>query len=187
VKLALHSLPTAFAEVDVLVNNAGLALGLAKAQEADWADWDTMIATNIRAVSFMTQQLLPGMVARNRGHIVNIGSVAGTYPYPGGNMYAASKAFVEQLSLALRADLHGTRVRVTNLEPGAVETEFSSVRFKGDSERANKVYAGLEALTANDIADLVRYVINLPERVNINRVEVMSIAQSFAGFSFDRK
>ncbi len=184
---ACASLPEAFAEVDVLVNNAGLALGMEKATSASLDDWDTMIDTNVTALVHVVRHVLPGMVARNRGHIVNMGSVAGTYPYPGGNVYGATKAFVEQFSLNLRADLAGTRVRVTNLEPGMVETEFSQVRFKGDAEKAASVYRGLEALTARDIAEVVRFCTELPERVNVNRLELMSVAQSFAGFTLDRK
>jgi 3-hydroxy acid dehydrogenase / malonic semialdehyde reductase len=187
VRAALTSLPESHREIDVLVNNAGLALGMAKAQDSTWEDWSTMIETNVRALTFVTHLLLPGMVKRNRGHVVNLGSVAGTYPYQGGNVYAATKAYVEQFTLALRADLHGTRVRVTNIEPGVVATEFSETRFKGDSERASKVYEGLEALTAQDIAETVAYVVDLPERVNVNRLELMSVAQSFAGFVLDRK
>jgi 3-hydroxy acid dehydrogenase / malonic semialdehyde reductase len=187
VRRALAALPHAHAEIDVLVNNAGLALGMAKAQESTWEDWSTMIETNVRALTFITHLLLPSMVKRNRGHVVNLGSVAGTYPYQGGNVYAATKAYVEQFTLALRADLHGTRVRVTNIEPGMVATEFSETRFKGDRERASKVYEGLEALTAQDIAETVAYVVDLPDRVNVNRLELMSVAQSFAGFVLDRK
>jgi 3-hydroxy acid dehydrogenase / malonic semialdehyde reductase len=183
---AVASLPSAFAAVSILVNNAGLALGIAKAQDAVPEDWDTMIDTNVRGFMHVTRLLLPAMVARNAGHIVHMGSVAGSYPYAGGNVYGATKAFVEQFSLNLRADLAGTRVRVTNIEPGAVHTEFSTVRYKGDTEQAAKVYAGLEALTADDIADVVTYVTGLPERVNVNRLELMSIAQSFAGFTFQR-
>ncbi len=184
---ACESLPPGFAEVDVLVNNAGLALGMEKAAAASLDDWDTMIDTNVTALVHVVRHVLPGMVARNRGHIVNMGSVAGTYPYPGGNVYGATKAFVEQFSLNLRADLAGTRVRVTNLEPGMVETEFSQVRFKGDAEKAASVYRGVEALTAADIAEVVRFCTELPERVNVNRLELMSVAQSFAGFTLDRK
>lgn len=184
---ACETLPPAFAEVDVLVNNAGLALGMEKATAASLDDWDTMIDTNVTALVHVVRHVLPGMVARNRGHIVNMGSVAGTYPYPGGNVYGATKAFVEQFSLNLRADLAGSRVRVTNLEPGMVETEFSQVRFKGDAEKAASVYRGLEALTAADIAEVVRFCTELPERVNVNRLELMSVAQSFAGFTLDRK
>jgi 3-hydroxy acid dehydrogenase / malonic semialdehyde reductase len=187
VRRQLSALPEEFREIDVLVNNAGLALGMAKAQESEWQDWSTMIETNVRALTFMTHLLLPDMVKRKRGHVVNLGSVAGTYPYQGGNVYAATKAYVEQFTLALRADLHGTRVRVTNIEPGMVATDFSEVRFKGDRARADKVYEGLEALTAQDIAETVAYVVDLPERVNVNRLELMSVAQSFAGFVLDRK
>jgi 3-hydroxy acid dehydrogenase / malonic semialdehyde reductase len=187
IQQAIASLPPEFAQVEVLVNNAGLALGLEKAPTADLADWDTMLDTNVRALVHVTRHVLPGMVARNRGHIVNMGSVAGTYPYSGGNVYGATKAFVEQFSLHLRADLIGTRVRVTNIEPGMVATEFSEVRFKGDSEKAKAVYQGFEPLTAADIGDVVRYVVSLPERVNVNRLELMSVDQAFAGFSVHRK
>jgi 3-hydroxy acid dehydrogenase / malonic semialdehyde reductase len=174
-------------EADVLVNNAGLALGMGKAHDADLADFDTMIDTNVRGLVHVTRHLLPHMVKRNCGHIVMLGSVAGSYPYPGGNVYGATKAFVEQFALGLRADLHGSRVRVTNIEPGMVETEFSDVRFKGDAAKAEAAYEKLEALTSEDIADVIAYCIDAPERVNINRIELMSIAQSFAGFAFDRK
>ncbi|MFO0664783.1 MAG: SDR family NAD(P)-dependent oxidoreductase [Polyangiaceae bacterium] len=183
---AIADLPPAFRDVDVLVNNAGLALGVDKAQNASGDDWDVMIDTNVRAFVHVTRLLLPGMVERNRGHIIAMGSVAGTYPYPGATVYGASKAFTEQFALMLRADLHGTRVRVTSIEPGAVETGFSEVRFKGDKSKAADVYRGLEALTAKDIADVVCFCADLPERVNVNRLELMSIAQSFAGFAFHR-
>jgi 3-hydroxy acid dehydrogenase / malonic semialdehyde reductase len=186
IETAFASLPAAFTEVEILINNAGLALGLEKAPAASLSDWDTMIDTNVRALVHLTRHVLPGMVARNRGHIVNMGSVAGTYPYPGGNVYGATKAFVEQFSLHLRADLTGSRVRVTNIEPGMVATEFSEVRFKGDREKAKAVYTGFEPLTAEDIADAVRYVVTLPERVNVNRLELMSVDQSFAGFAVHR-
>lgn len=183
---ALAALPDAFRDIDVLVNNAGLALGIEKAQDANADDWDVMIDTNVRAFAHVTRLVLPGMVKRNKGHIIAMGSVAGSYPYTGGSVYGASKAFTEQFSLMLRADLTGTRVRVTSIEPGAVETSFSEVRFKGDKAKADAVYQGLEALTAEDIADVVRYCADLPDRVNINRIELMSIAQSFAGFTFQR-
>ena len=183
---AVRVLPDAFSQVDVLVNNAGLALGLDKAQTANGDDWDVMIDTNVRAFAHMTRLVLPGMVKRNKGHIIAMGSVAGTYPYAGASVYGASKAFTEHFSLMLRADLAGTRVRVTSIEPGAVETAFSEVRFKGDKAKASEVYRGLEALTAADIAEVIRFCADLPDRVNINRLELMSIAQSFGGFTFQR-
>jgi 3-hydroxy acid dehydrogenase / malonic semialdehyde reductase len=188
VERAVASLPPAFAEVDVLVNNAGLALGLAPAQSADLDDWDTMIDTNVKGVVYLTRALLPGMVARKRGHIVNIGSVAGSYPYSGGNIYGATKAFVHQFSLNLRCDLHGTGVRVTCLEPGLVEgTEFSDVRFKGDREKASKVYAGTQALTPEDIAAAIEWVTSQPPHVNVNTIELTPVSQSFAGFQIFRE
>lgn len=183
---AIAELPEAFRQIDVLVNNAGLALGLDKAQTASGDDWDVMIDTNVRAFAHVTRLVLPGMVSRNKGHIIAMGSVAGSYPYAGAAVYGASKAFTEHFSLMLRADLIGTRVRVTSIEPGAVETAFSEVRFKGDKTKASEVYRGLEALTATDIADVIRFCADLPERVNINRLELMSIAQSFGGFTFQR-
>lgn len=179
VAAAFSSLPVEFAEVDLLVNNAGLALGLEPAHEAKLEDWDTMVDTNIKGVMYCTRALLPGMVARNSGHVVNVGSVAGSWPYPGGNVYGATKAFVQQFSRNLRADLLGTAVRVTNIEPGMAETEFSKVRFKGDEEKAQRVYLGTEALLPEDVADVVVWVASLPPRVNINNVEMMSVNQAW--------
>lgn len=173
------SLPDAWREVDVLVNNAGLALGLDPAQKASLADWDQMVATNVTGVLHLTHALLPGMVARDRGHIVNLGSTAANYPYPGGHVYGASKAFVKQFSLNLRADLVGTGVRVTDLEPGLVGgTEFSTVRFGGDAARAASVYAGTTPLSADDIAEAAAWVISLPAHMNINRMEIMPTCQA---------
>jgi len=183
---AFSSLPPAFAEVDLLVNNAGLALGLEPAHKASLDDWDTMVDTNVKGVMYCTRALLPGMVLRNRGHVVNIGSVAGSWPYPGGNVYGASKAFVQQFSRNLRADLLGTAVRVTHIAPGMAETEFSKVRFKGDDEQAHRVYAGTEPLLPQDIADIVTWVSSVPARVNINSVEVMSVNQSWGPFAVHR-
>jgi 3-hydroxy acid dehydrogenase/malonic semialdehyde reductase len=180
------ALPDDWRDIDALINNAGLALGLGPAQEANIADWDRMVATNVTGLLHMTRALLPGMVARDRGHVVNLGSVAGTYPYPGGSVYGASKAFVEQFSLNLRADLLGKRVRVTNVEPGMAETEFSLVRFKGDEARARAVYQGMPPLTAADVAEAVFWCATLPAHVNVNRLELMSVMQSFAGFSVKR-
>jgi 3-hydroxy acid dehydrogenase/malonic semialdehyde reductase len=180
------SLPPEFAAVDVLVNNAGLALGLEPAQRADLDDWDTMIDTNCRGLVTMTRAVLPGMVERDRGHVVNIGSIAGYWPYAGGNVYGATKAFVRQFSFNLRADLLGTRVRVTDIEPGLAETEFSLVRFKGDAERAAKVYAGLQPLTGDDIAEACFWCATQPSHVNVNRLELMPTCQAFAGLAVKR-
>jgi 3-hydroxy acid dehydrogenase/malonic semialdehyde reductase len=181
------SLPPAFAEVDVLVNNAGLALGLEPAQDASLDEWQQMIDTNCTGLVYVTGALLPGMLARRRGHVVNMGSIAATYPYPGGNVYGASKAFVRQFSLGLRADLHGTGVRVSCLEPGLVGgTEFSEVRFAGDAERAAGLYAGTQPLTPEDIAACVEWVTSQPPHVNVNFVELMPVAQSFGPLPVDR-
>ncbi|MBV8711824.1 MAG: SDR family NAD(P)-dependent oxidoreductase [Solirubrobacterales bacterium] len=181
------SLPPEFADVDVLVNNAGLALGLEPAQEASVEDWEQMIDTNCTGLVYATRALLPGMVARRRGHVVNLGSVAATYPYPGGNVYGATKAFVRQFSLGLRADLHGTGVRVTCIEPGMIGgTEFSAVRFAGDAERAEAVYAGTQPLTPEDIAAAVEWATSQPEHVNVNLIELMPVAQSFGPLPVDR-
>ncbi|WP_163992059.1 SDR family NAD(P)-dependent oxidoreductase [Pyxidicoccus caerfyrddinensis] len=180
VERAVRSLPAEFAEVDVLVNNAGLALGLDLAQSARVEDWDVMVDTNVKGVLYSTHAVLPGMVARNRGHIVNMGSIAAEFPYPGGNVYGATKAFVHQFSLNLRADLHGTAVRVTDIEPGLVGgTEFSSVRFKGDETRAASLYANTQPLTPEDIADAVHWVTTRPAHVNINIISLMPVAQAF--------
>ncbi|MBR0666031.1 bifunctional NADP-dependent 3-hydroxy acid dehydrogenase/3-hydroxypropionate dehydrogenase YdfG [Roseomonas hellenica] len=177
---AIAALPEAWAAVDILVNNAGLALGLEPAQGADLDDWDAMIDTNCKGLVTMTRALLPGMVARNRGHVVNIGSTAGEFPYPGGNVYGATKAFVRQFSLNLRADLFGTQIRVTDIEPGLVGgTEFSNVRFKGDHAKAASLYADTEALSPDDIADAVHWVATRPSRVNVNTLQVMPVSQSF--------
>ncbi|RKK03927.1 bifunctional NADP-dependent 3-hydroxy acid dehydrogenase/3-hydroxypropionate dehydrogenase YdfG [Pseudoroseomonas wenyumeiae] len=176
---AIEGLPAEWAEIDLLVNNAGLALGLEPAQRATLSDWETMIDTNTKGLVAMTHAVLPGMVARDRGHVVNLGSTAGEWPYPGGNVYGATKAFVRQFSLNLRADLFGTQVRVTDIEPGLVGgTEFSNVRF-GDDAKAAAVYQGADALTPEDIADAVHWVATRPARVNINTLQVMPVCQSF--------
>lgn len=182
----LSGLPPEFRDIDVLCNNAGLALGLKPAQEADLDDWEQMIDTNIKGLCYVTRTALPGMIHRNRGHIINIGSVAGTWPYPGGNAYGATKAFVKQFSNNLQADLLGTRVRVTNIEPGLAETEFSIVRFHGDKARAEDVYRGTEPLTGKDIAEIVYWVTSVPAHVNINAVEVMPVCQSWSPFAIHR-
>jgi 3-hydroxy acid dehydrogenase/malonic semialdehyde reductase len=187
VEQAVGSLPPAFAEVDVLVNNAGLALGLEAAQDAVLDNWELMIETNCTGLVYATRALLPGMVARRRGHVVNMGSIAGTYPYPGGNVYGATKSFVHQFSLGLRADLHGTGVRVTSIEPGLIGgTEFSEVRFAGDAERAAGVYSGTKPLGPEDIAAAVEWVTSQPEHVNVNVIELMPVSQSFAALPVDR-
>jgi 3-hydroxy acid dehydrogenase/malonic semialdehyde reductase len=187
IERVVSSLPPPFAEVDVLVNNAGLALGLEGAPEADLDNWKRMIDTNCSGLVYMTRALLPGMVQRRRGHVINMGSIAATYPYPGGNVYGASKAFVHQFSLGLRADLHGTGVRVTCIEPGLIGgTEFSEVRFAGDAERAAGVYAGTQPLTPEDIAACVEWVTSQPAHVNVNLVELMPVVQSFGPLPVSR-
>ncbi|TMQ03228.1 MAG: SDR family NAD(P)-dependent oxidoreductase [Deltaproteobacteria bacterium] len=188
VEQAIAALPPAFAAIDVLVNNAGLAKGLEAAPRASLDDWDEMVDTNCKGLMYATRAVLPGMVARGRGHVINIGSIAGSYPYPGGNVYGATKAFVHQLSLNLRSDLHGTGVRVTCIEPGlAGGTEFSTVRFSGDQDRARAVYAGVDALTADDVAEAVHWVAGLPPHVNVNVLEMMTVSQSFAAFQIHRR
>ncbi|MBV8398608.1 MAG: SDR family NAD(P)-dependent oxidoreductase [Acetobacteraceae bacterium] len=174
----LSDLPQGWREVDVLINNAGLALGLDPLHRTSIEELDRMVATNVLGLLHLTRALLPGMVERNRGHVVNVGSVAGSYPYPGGHVYGASKAFVKQLTLNLKADLAGTNVRASNIEPGLVGgTEFSQVRFHGDAERAARIYEGTQALSADDIAEAVAWVVNLPPHVNINRLEIMPTCQ----------
>ncbi len=185
---ALASLPPAWQALDVLVNNAGLALGLEPAHQAHLEDWETMIATNCQGLVTITRAVLPGMVARGRGLIINLGSVAGAYPYPGGNVYGATKAFVDQFTLNLRADLVGTGVRATNIAPGmSGGTEFSNVRFKGDDASAAKVYTGTQPLTAADIAEAAYWVATLPSHVNINSIEMMPTCQGFGPFAIKRE
>lgn len=183
----LAALPEGWREIDVLVNNAGLALGLSPAWEASPQDWDTMIATNISGLVHMTRAILPGMVARNDGIILNIGSTAGEYPYPGAHVYGATKAFVRQFSLNLRADLVGRNIRVTDIEPGLVSgSEFSKVRFGGDDAKAAAVYEGTQPLTADDIAETASWIVSLPPHVNINRIEMMPTCQASAGLAVKR-
>lgn len=174
-------------EIDLLLNNAGLALGLEPAWEVDPDDWETMIETNIKGVVYTTRALLPQMVERNSGHVINIGSTAGRWPYPGGNVYGGTKAFVEQFGRNLRADLLGKKVRVTTIAPGMAETEFSNVRFKGETERAGKVYQGTEPLRPEDIAEMVWWVANLPPHVNINNLEAMCLDQAWGPFAINRE
>jgi 3-hydroxy acid dehydrogenase / malonic semialdehyde reductase len=187
VEATLSSLPAPFGEVDILINCAGLGLGLEPAHAASLDDWDAMIDTNCKGLVYVTRALLPGMVQRNRGHVVSLGSVAATYPYPGGNVYGATKAFVHQFSQMLKADLVGTRVRVTDVQPGMVETDFSVVRFRGDTERARKVYEGMTPLSGADIADIVLFCVTRPAHVNLNVVEVMPADQGFAAFNVKRR
>lgn len=175
---ALVGLAAPFSPVDVLVNNAGLALGTEAAWECPPEDWETMVDVNIKGLLHCTRVLLPGMVERGRGHVVNLGSIAGSYAYPGGNVYGGTKAFVEQFSRNLRCDLHGTGVRVTNVEPGLLETEFSLVRYKNDAAAADAVYKGAEPLVAEDVADVIYWACSRPARVDICRVEIMPVCQS---------
>ena len=183
---AIADIPTEFADIDLLINNAGGALGLNKAYEADLEDLEKMIEMNDTSLVRITRLVLPGMTDRKRGHIINIGSTAGNYPYPGGHVYCATKAFVKQFSLALRADLVGTNVRVTNLEPGQVETPFSIARFKGDTEKAAAVYANTVSLVAEDIAQAALFAATCPPHMNINRMEIMPTTQSFGPLPVER-
>lgn len=188
VEQAVASLPAGFAEVDVLVNNAGGAIGLDPAQNASLDDWDAMIDANVKGVVYCTRLLLPGMVERNRGLIINLGSSAAEWPYPGGNIYGAAKAFVHQFSLNLRADLLGTAIRVTDVQPGLVGgTEFSQVRFKGDVQKARAVYEGTQALTPEDIADAVHWIATRPAHVNINTIQLMPVSQAFGPLPVKRQ
>lgn len=181
------ALPSGWQHIDVLVNNAGLALGLEPAHQAQLGDWMTMIDTNIKGLIALSRAILPDMVVRRDGLIINIGSIAGSYPYPGGNVYGASKAFVRQFSLNLRADLAGTGVRISNIEPGLVGgSEFSRVRFRGDDERAAALYAGAHALQPQDIAETVAWIARLPKHMNVNSIEIMPTTQSFAALAVSR-
>jgi 3-hydroxy acid dehydrogenase/malonic semialdehyde reductase len=179
-------LPEQFQDIDILLNNAGLALGLEGAHATDLDQWDTMVDTNIKGLLYMTRLILPAMVERGRGHVINIGSIAGSWPYPGGNAYGATKAFVQQFSRNMRADLHGTGVRVTNIEPGLAESEFSIVRFSGDADKAGKVYEGIKPLTPVDIAETIYWTASRPAHVNINSVEVMPVCQSWGNLAISR-
>jgi len=181
------ALPAEFSAVTILVNNAGLALGLEPAHKAFLSDWDKMIDTNIKGLVHMSRAFLPGMVERKCGHVINLGSVAANYPYPGGNVYGGTKAFVKQFSLNLRADLIGTPVRITCIEPGmCAGTEFSNVRFKGDDAKAGKVYTGVKALSADDVAETIYWSATLPSHMNINVLEVMPVQQAFNAFNVHR-
>ncbi|OZB59895.1 MAG: NADP-dependent 3-hydroxy acid dehydrogenase [Lysobacterales bacterium 14-68-21] len=183
---AIDGLPAAFAGIDLLVNNAGLALGTVPAQRADLAQWKQMIDTNVTALVTITHLLLPTLIER-RGAIVNISSIAGNYPYMGGNVYGGTKAFVSQFTQNLRTDLHGTGVRVSSIEPGMAETEFTLVRTGGDQSASDKLYAGVDPITAQDIAESIWWIATLPPHLNINRLEVMPVNQSAAGLQVHRK
>ena len=188
VEAAINGLPEKFKTLRALVNNAGLALGTSTAQSSSLDDWETMIDTNVKGVVYCTRLLLPRLIAHGAGAgIVNLGSVAGNWPYQGGNVYGATKAFVKQFSLNLRSDLQGTGVRVTNIEPGMAESEFSVVRFAGDKAKADAVYQGVDPMTPEDIAETIFWVLNQPPHMNINRIEMMPVNQAFAGFAIHRK
>ncbi len=181
------ALPDGFADVAILINNAGLALGLSSAESADLDHWDEMVDTNIKGLMYCTRAFLPKMVSRGGGHVVNLGSVAASWPYPGGNSYGGTKAFVQQFSRNLRTDLAGKNIRVTVVEPGMCETEFSLVRFEGDAEKAAAVYQGMTPLSATDIADIIYWTTSVPAHININQLEVMPTAQTWSPFSVTRK
>ena len=184
----IANLPADFSQIDVLVNNAGLALGTEPAQSADLDDWMRMTDTNVKGLMALTHAVLPAMVARDSGYIINVGSIAGSWPYFGGNVYGATKAFVKQFSLNLRADLIGTQVRVTNLEPGNVAgTEFSNVRYHGDDEKAAQVYDGFKTMTGDDIGDILLWLIESPAHINVNRLEVMPVAQTYNGLTIAKQ
>ena len=182
----IEELPNDFKKISILINNAGLALGLEPAHKIDIKKWETMIDTNCKGLVCMTRAVLPGLIKRNKGHIVNIGSVAGSYPYGGGNVYGGTKAFVKQFSLGLKSDLLGTKVKITNIEPGMADTEFSLVRFSGNKKKANDVYKNMTPLTGADIAETIFLAINRPSHVNINRIELMPLQQGFNFFAVSR-
>lgn len=187
VKEVFSSLPEGFKDITVLINNAGLALGLEPAHLCALDDWERMVDTNIKGLLYTTHTLLPGMVERNKGYIINIGSTAGTYPYPGGNTYGGTKAFVTQFSLNLRSDLLGTPLRVTTIAPGLAETEFSTVRFAGNQEKADNVYQNTTPLTADDIAETILWCITRPPHMNLNTIEIMPTQQACAPLAIYRK
>ncbi|AVZ30926.1 SDR family oxidoreductase [Nodularia spumigena] len=180
VESAISSLPPAWSDIDILINNAGLSRGLDKLHEGDFQGWDEMIDTNIKGLLYLTRYVVPGMVKRDRGHIVNLGSIAGHQTYPGGNVYCATKAAVKAISEGLKQDLLGTPVRVTSIDPGMVETEFSNVRFHGDNARADKVYQGVTPLTADDVADVIFFCVTRSPHVNINELILMPVDQASA-------
>ncbi|NMG08889.1 SDR family oxidoreductase [Brasilonema sp. UFV-L1] len=178
VESAISSLPPSWSEIDILINNAGLSRGLDKLHSGDFQDWEEMIDTNIKGLLYLTRYVVPGMVKRDRGHVVNIGSIAGHQTYPGGNVYCGTKAAVRAISEGLKQDLLGTSIRVSSVDPGMVETEFSEVRFHGDTERAKKVYQGVKPLTPDDVADVIFFCVTRPTHVNINEVVLMPVDQA---------
>ncbi|MHC5598849.1 MAG: SDR family oxidoreductase [Nostoc sp.] len=180
VESAIATLTPAWSAIDILINNAGLSRGLDKLHEANFQDWEDMIDTNVKGLLYVSRYVVPRMVSRDRGHVVNLGSIAGHQTYPGGNVYCATKAAVRAISEGLKQDLLGTRVRVTSVDPGMVETEFSEVRFHGDTERANKVYQGVTPLTADDVADVIFFCVTRSPHVNINEVVLMPVDQASA-------
>lgn len=184
---ALTPRPEGLSAVSILINSAGLALGLGGAEAADLDDWDAMVDTNIKGLMYCTRAVLPGMVAQGAGQIINLGSVAGSWPYPGGNVYGGTKAFVQPFSRNLRSDLLGKGIRVTNIEPGMCDTEFSKVRFGGDQAQADAVYQGMKPLSAEDVADVIFWVATRPPHVNVNQLELMPVAQAWSGFSVHRE
>ncbi|MBD2440864.1 SDR family oxidoreductase [Nostoc sp. FACHB-110] len=180
VEYSIANLPPDWSNIDILINNAGLSRGLDKLHEGDFQDWEEMIDTNIKGLLYLTRYVVPGMVSRGRGHVVNIGSIAGHQTYPGGNVYCATKAAVKAISEGLKQDLLGTPVRVSSVDPGMVETEFSEVRFHGDGERAKRVYQGVTPLTPDDIADVILFCTTRSPHVNINEVILMPVDQASA-------
>ncbi|MEH2349954.1 MAG: SDR family oxidoreductase [Nostoc sp.] len=180
VESAISTLPSAWSDIDILINNAGLSRGLDKLHEGKFQDWEDMIDTNVKGLLYLSRYVIPGMVNRDRGHVVNLGSIAGHQTYPGGNVYCATKAAVRAISEGLKQDLLGTQVRVTSVDPGMVETEFSEVRFHGDAERAKKVYQGVTPLTADDVADVIFFCVTRSPHVNINEVVLMPVDQASA-------
>lgn len=183
---AIAALPAPFDGINIVLANAGLALGLQPAAETDLDDWQTMIDTNVSGLVYTVRLLLPGLIARGGGHVVTLGSVAGEYAYPGGSVYAASKAFVKHFALAIRSDLQGKNVRVTDIEPGLTETEFSLVRFKGDDAKAAKPYEGTKAMNAEDIAESIFWATTLPAHVNVNKIQLMATTQAIGAFDIHR-
>lgn len=185
IDMALAEVPAQFGSIDLLINNAGLALGTATAFKADLDHWRQMVDTNVTGLMAITHKMLPGLIAR-RGAIINISSVAASYPYPGGNVYGGTKAFVRQFSLGLRSDLHGSGVRVTSIEPGMAETEFTLVRTSGNKDASDALYKGADPMTAEDIADMLFWVATLPRHINVNALELMPVSQSWSGFQIAR-
>ena len=187
IDIFFSALPDVFSDIDILINNAGLALGINPAHEASLDDWETMIDTNIKGLVRITRQVLPAMVEKNSGHIINMGSIAGTWPYPGGNVYGSTKSFVQQFSRSLRADLLGKAIRVTNIDPGLAETNFSIVRMNGDIDKASSLYENTKPLVAEDIADIIFWVSSVPKHVNINTLEVMPNCQAWGPLIIHRE